>query len=175
MIALIVGDFGAGKDTAADLIKKESLNHNHCVKFRKIKSYTTRERRYDGENTHLFCTKDEFENFTDLVAETKIGDHYYGARAPQFNPGCVNLYIVDKKGVKDILEADIDSVRVIEVVRPSWLIDVPEDRKNREAPLNDFKIKADYRIINDGDMQKLKTSALDCFNYLVTEFKKSLL
>ena len=176
MIVLIVGDFGVGKDTVADLLLKNSLNYHDCVKFQKILSYTTREPRYDGERTHLFCSKRDFLTFNDLVAQTKIGDNYYGARESQFDKKIVNLYCVDNKGVYDIVSSGIDDYLIVEVVRPKWLIDLPEDRLNRERD-DKFKhllVSIDYRIMNDGDMEKLKASALECFNYIVKEIKKSL-
>ena len=175
MIVLIVGDFGVGKDTVADLLLKESLRHHDCVKFQKICSYTTREPRYDGEKTHLFCSKRDFLTFNDLVAQTKIGDNYYGARESQFDKKIVNLYCVDEKGVNDIVNANMDDYIIVEVIRPKWLIDVPIDRLNRNRH-NEEKMIAtiDYRVMNDGDMEKLKASVLECFNYIVKEIKKSL-
>lgn len=175
MIVLIVGDFGVGKDTVADLLLKNSLNHHDCVKFQKILSYTTREPRYDGERTHLFCSKRDFLTFNDLVAQTKIGDNYYGARESQFDKEIVNLYCVDEKGVNDIVDADIDDYIVVEVIRPKWLVDIPIDRLNRDRHNKERMIATiDYRVMNDGDMEKLKASVLECFNYIVKEIKKSL-
>lgn len=173
MITLIVGDFCTGKDLVADLLVKESLQHNDCEKFVKIKSYTTRDPRYDGEDTHLFCTKDEFLSFNDVVAQTQIGDHFYGTRQSQFKTSKVNLYCIDDKGVADIMASDIDEVFIIEVVRPVWLRDCPQDRLNRKRHNEPYEYTADYRIINDGSMQKLEASVLDCFNYLM-KVKKSL-
>ena len=173
MICLIVGDFGVGKDTVANLLKKISLERNDCVKTNKILSYTTRPPRYKGEDTHLFCTERQFLTFNDLIAQTVIDDHYYGARSSQFDKNKLNLYCVDSKGVHDVIKSEIDDVFVIEVIRPKWLINLPDDRINRRR-YSSYTYKADYRIMNDGDMEKLKASVAECYNFILKEMKKSL-
>lgn len=174
MIVLIVGDFGVGKDTVADLLLKESLRYHDCERFVKILSYATREPRYDGEKTHTFCSVEEFLKFNDLIASTQIEDHYYGTRASQFDTNKVNLYCVDDKGVKDVIEADIDDILVVEVIRPKWLIDLPEDRLKRKRHNDPYPYPVDYRVMNDGDMYKLEASTLECFNFIIKEVKKTL-
>lgn len=174
MIALIVGDFGVGKDTVADLLVQESLRHNDCVKFEKIKSYTTREPRYEGEDTHIFISKNDFLAFDDILAQTKIDDNFYGTRYSQFDSNKLNLYCVDDKGVKDVVEANFDDYLIIEVVRPKWLINVPKERLERKRHSEPYHYGIDYRIMNDSDMRKLEASTLECFNFLIKEMKKSL-
>lgn len=174
MIVLIVGDFGVGKDTVADLLIKESLRRHDCVKFQKILSYTTRSPRFEGENTHMFCSKEDFFSFNDILASTEIDNQYYGTRKSQFDKNKVNLYCVDDKGVKDVLESDMNNVIVVEVVRPKWLINVSEERLNRKRSFEPYNYSFDYRIMNDGDMLKLEASVLECFNFIVKEVKKNL-
>lgn len=175
MIVLIVGDFGVGKDTVADMIIKESLRYNDCEKFQKILSYCTREPRYEGENTHIFVTKEEFLQYNDFIAYTVIDGKYYGARKSQFDPSKVNLYCVDGKGVNDVLHSHIhDDIFVVEVIRPKWLIDFPKERLSRNRHFDHNSYKSDYRIINDGDLVKLESSVKACFDFLMKEVKKSL-
>lgn len=176
MICLIVGDFGVGKDTVADFLMDMFSEKGNSIKAQKILSYSTRNPRFDGEDTHIFCTKEEFEGFNDIIAQTKIGGNYYGARASQFDKDKINLYCVDEKGVNDIVNANIDDWVVIEVVRPKWLIDLPEDRLNRKRDENfeGLITGIDFRIMNDGDIEKLKILTLECYNFLLREMKKSL-
>ena len=173
MICLIVGDFCTGKDLVADTLMKINNSKHDCVRFRKILSYTTREPRYKNERTHIFCTKEEFDSFDDIIASTQIGDNFYGARESQFEFDSVNLYCVDDKGVQDIIDADIDDVYVIQVIRPKWLRNCPKDRLNRVRHNESIKYKYDYRIINDGDKRKLEASVNDCFEAII-KMKKSL-
>ena len=179
MIALIVGDFCVGKDLVANLLLKKSLQHHDCEKFEKIKSYTTREPRYEGEDTHIFCTMDDYYNYSNIfnagciVAETQINNNYYFTIESQFDPNKVSLYVVDDKGIQDVVGAEIDDVYIIEVVRPVWLRDCPKERLNRDRQSQPYEYKFDYRIINDGSMEKLEASVLECFNALL-KVKKSL-
>ena len=164
MIVLIVGDFAVGKDTVADYFVELMDKNDFCVE--KIKSYTTREPRFTGEDTHIFCSKEEFLSFKDLVAETKIDEQYYGTRASQFNENKINFYCVDDKGVKDIESSGIDDTFIVEVVRPKWLINASDERLNRKRHYGKYKYNADYRIINDGDLDKLKKSVFECFTFM---------
>lgn len=176
MIVLIIGDFGVGKDTVADLLVKESLRRHDCVKFQKVISYTTRKPRFEGEETHLFCSKEIFNGFDDLVAQSRIENDYYGARKTQFHKNKVNLYCVDRKGANDIIKSSIDDYLIVEVIRPKWLINLPSYRLNRVRYKNPVKLfdDIDYRIMNDGDMQKLEASVLECFHFIIKEMKKNL-
>ena len=173
MICLIVGDFCVGKDLVADYMIELSDKFNDLVP-RKIKSYTTRSPRYKGEDTHEFCTRKEFEDFNDLIAFTVIGDEYYGARLSQFDPDFLNIYVVDSKGVEDILLNDDinDPIYVVEVIRPSWLNNCPKERLNRERSLKG-KYKFDYRIINDGDKDLLKSKTFECLKVMLPILENS--
>lgn len=176
MIVLITGDFCTGKDLTADMLVQQSHLIHDCEKFKKIQSYTTRKPRYEGERTHTFCTVEQYKDFLEkgqIIAETKINDNYYFTIKSQFDDKKINLYVIDDKGIKDVVESDIDDVYIIEVIRPVWLRDCPEGRLNRDRQSEPYKFTSDYRIINDGDIEKLKASVLACFNNII-KVKKSL-
>lgn len=160
MIILVTGDFCVGKDTVADILV-DKLDAN------KILSYTTRKPRYEGEDTHEFCTRQEFEQFDDVVAFTEIGGALYGSRRSQFIDDEINIYVVDHKGVVDMLDGDLgDDVFVLEVVRPSWLIECPAQRSDRDRKYDVKPTRIDYRLINDGDMEKLYRDCTEFLAYL---------
>ena len=174
MIVLIVGDFCVGKDTVCDnLVGMWTHNYvtNNADKPESVKilSYATRPPRYEGENTHEFCSREEFLNFDDLVAQTKIGDEYYGTRRVQFDNNKINFYVVDGKGVIDILDSHIDDTFVVEVVRPNWLINCPQKRQDRERHF-DVEYPFDYRIINDGDLNKLERLCSECLSAIIKHY-----
>lgn len=166
---LITGDFCVGKDLVADIIC------GYDAPINKILSYATRKPRYDRENTHEFCSKEEFLAFDDIIAQTQIGGEYYGARASQFKEDMINIYVVDNKGVVDIMESDLHHVAVVEVVRPVWLRNCPQDRQQRERTHEDQPISVDYRIVNDGDLLRLKSICEECFVYLMKMYKHTFL
>ena len=129
MIILITGDFGVGKDTFADML----LNY-FGEEATKILSYTTRAPRYDGEDTHIFVSEEEWNNIKqndNIIAETWIDNSYYGTIEEQFD-NKYNIYVVDDIGVRDVLNANIDKVFIAEIVRPKWCMDIDTDRLSRK-------------------------------------------
>ena len=172
MICLIVGDFCVGKDLVADYMV-QSCNDMFDITARKVKSYTTRLPRYEGEDTHEFCTREEFEDFDDLLATTVIGDEYYGARLCQFDPDFLNVYVVDSNGVKDMLASDVnDPIYVVQIIRPSWLNDCPKSRTERHRE-SESEYKFDYRIINDGDKNSVLVKTIECLKVMLPILENS--
>lgn len=179
LIVLIVGDFCVGKDVVCDMMC-DYIGYNpkyDDFTVNKIQSYTTRAPRFEGESTHTFCTKDEFNDFDDIIAMTIINDEFYGARASQFNLDDKNhfdVYVVDPKGVYDIVHSgiDADSIHTVEVVRPKWLRDCPKERLDRKSDFNitpiDYNVS--YRIINDGDLAKLRRLVEECIDFLCKKY-----
>lgn len=87
---LIVGRSGAGKDYLVEKLVDMGLT--------KVKSYTTRPKRSDNEDSHTFITEEEAAEYTDRVVETKIGEVTYFATREQveesdlytINPAVIN-------------------------------------------------------------------------------------
>ena len=81
MIVLITGDFGVGKDTFADM-----LNEDFGEESVKIQSYTTREKRYNTEDTHIFVDK-----FINILQKLTINIQLISENV---NPKTVNIFII---------------------------------------------------------------------------------
>ena len=109
LIIAIVGESGSGKDKLADYINKKFGVY-------KIKSYTTRPKRSEDEDTHKFVTQEEF-NQQDLIAWTKFGDYEYGASLNDFRDE--NLYVVDEHGLNLLKRAEIADLVVVKSIRVS--------------------------------------------------------
>lgn len=90
-VYLIVGASGSGKDTLT-----QKLSEQYDMKA--VKSYTTRHPRYEGEDTHIFVSQEEFDQLKDIVAYTEFHGHRYCATAEQID-NC-DLYVIDPKGVE---------------------------------------------------------------------------
>lgn len=133
MLILIVGDFGVGKDTIADMFV-EYLGEEAV----KIKSWTTRPPRYEGEDTHLFLEEGDLSHNEDIVAFCTIGGYYYWTEANQFDQKKYEFYIIDKDSVPQVLENYINPIFIIEIKRPDYLIDVDESRLNRVRIDDDY-------------------------------------
>ena len=92
---LILGRSGSGKDALRLLLEKRGLTF--------VKSATTREPRFEGEDTHIFVDrKTAEEEFKTAVATTEInGELYYGTRESLL---AADAYITDPNGMFELLE-----------------------------------------------------------------------
>lgn len=96
---LIVGRSGSGKTYLAEALAK---HYNGKI----LESYTTRPKREPNEKGHIFVDKEAYlkakaENI--IIAETLFADNYYWATTEQIND--TDFYVIDPKGVEDVLNA----------------------------------------------------------------------
>lgn len=166
MIVCIVGDFGVGKDTFADMMLK------YLPESQKILSYTTRPPRFPTEETHIFKTFDAISQYfiddvhlevpNDWVAYTIIDKNVYWTQKDQFDKP-FNIYVIDDVGLEQVLNANIDDVYVIHITRPrdKILLNVSEDRINRQTMKErfDYKDNIDFQFCNDGTLGELEEAA----------------
>ena len=97
MKTLIVGRTGSGKNTLQNILIKE-------YGWKGVKSYSTRKPRSEGEDTHIFISKEEAAA---VPAEDKVAitfhkngdslDEYFATRQQVEEADC---YIIDPKGVE---------------------------------------------------------------------------
>ena len=97
MKTLIVGRTGSGKNTLQNILIKE-------YGWKAVKSYSTRKPRSEGEDTHIFISKEEAAA---VPAEDKVAitfhkngdslDEYFATRQQVEEADC---YIIDPKGVE---------------------------------------------------------------------------
>lgn len=98
-MVLIVGRSGSGKDTYAQELQRLGLAG--------VKSYTTRPRRFETEDTHIFVSREEAACMKDKVAVTHINGYEYFATKSQFKES--DFYIVDPAGCFELQKCeDID-------------------------------------------------------------------
>ena len=103
MIYLIVGRTGSGKDYLANKLVEKGL--------KAVKSYATRPPRFEGEDSHIFISKDEAATYTDKVATTQIGEFEYFATVKQVNES--DIYIIDPKGLYELTDNMPDETFVV--------------------------------------------------------------
>ena len=132
---LIMGESGSGKDAIVNIL---------CDKYeyKAIKSYTTRAKRSDNEDTHIFITKDDMDKYRDIAAYTYFnGNHYFCTKEQLYEN---DLYIIDWDGIKYLKEKvrDINFVIIY--------INVPEqDRIDRMYKRGHTQDEIISRLIND--------------------------
>ena len=141
---LIVGQSGSGKSTIADKLEKK-------YGLKQVLSYTTREPRYEGEDTHEFISEEEFDELTDIVAFTEFNGHRYCATSEKLD-GC-DTYIIDPAGV--------DTLRCYYHTKPLKIIYIKVT-----APLRYERMKERA----SGELMERVESALERIGYDAHEF-----
>ncbi len=133
---LIVGKSGSGKDTLIN----NMVEHG----FKKVLSYTTRDKRKNEHNTHTFVTSEEFSKLIyELVAYSEFNEYQYGATETQVEEN--DILTVDPDGIEYFAEYyKGDKQPIIIYINAS-----PRKRFWRMLKRGDGPIKALKRILND--------------------------
>lgn len=109
VLMLIVGKTASGKDSLANkLCERTSL--------KAITSYTTRPRRENEGNTHIFTTEEEYEQMQSegkVAAYTQISGYHYWTTINQLYEN--DIYIIDYKGIQTLRELNLPNIRFVTV------------------------------------------------------------
>lgn len=110
---------------------KDSLVNKLCERtgLKQIISYTTRPRRVNEDNTHIFVGEDDFEQMYEsgiIAAFTQIGEYKYWTTIDQLEDA--DIYIIDYIGLKTLRELDLSDIRLVSVY-----INVPDDIREYRA------------------------------------------
>ena len=107
-LVLLVGKSGSGKNYIINSLKDKGYN------IKDVKSRTTREPRYKGEDTHIFVDESKYVKdklFNTIIAYTFFnGNHYYTLSKDL--EGC-NIYIIDPDGVLSFKNYEIRDIIVV--------------------------------------------------------------
>jgi guanylate kinase len=163
-LVALVGASGSGK-TAASLFLKDKIG------WGVVTSYTTRPMR-EGEadgREHIFVTADRMPPKERMCAYTKFGGYDYWAEWDQIKDGGCTAYVIDEKGLADLMghEQSPFPFRMVAVrITRKDLPGIDEARKQRDKerirlPESLF----DYTIDNDGTLEefyeKIRETAKD--------------
>jgi guanylate kinase len=153
---LLTGMSCSGKDSLTTLLEHDE--------YKILKSYTTRPRRQNEGDTHIFITKDKVDQYKDdMIAYTKIGEYQYFATKQQLLDS--DIYTIDPEGVKYLKSKvkDIDFIvvyiNVSEEERKDRALHIRKDNieeiekrfKAEKKQFDEFKFNAefDYSICNN--------------------------
>lgn len=122
VLICLMGRTASGKDTLANkLCERTGL--------RQIISYTTRERRTNEGDTHIFISDDEYqelENSGQIAAFTQIGPYKYCCTINQLYEN--DIYVIDPVGVQHLCELNLPNLRLVTVY-----VNTPDDLRKERA------------------------------------------
>ena len=122
VLICLMGRTASGKDTLANrLCERTGL--------RQIISYTTRERRTNEGDTHIFISDEEYqalENSGRIAAFTQIGPYKYCCTIDQLYEN--DIYVIDPMGVKHLQELNLPNLRLVTVY-----VNVPDEIRKERA------------------------------------------
>lgn len=158
VLLCIMGKTASGKDSLVNtLCQRTGLTA--------ITSYTTRPRRNNEGDTHIFSTKEEYEQMKtngNVAAYTEIAGNIYWTTIDQLYEHSV--YIIDPKGVSTLQQLNMPNLRLVTVY-----INTPDDIR-KERALNkrgDDKLTFLKRDIAERDQFKAMLRSAD-FDYAVS-------
>ena len=144
-LILIVGRTGSGKS---------SLVNKVCERtgLKQLISHTTRPRRNNEDNDHIFVTKEDYfeaKASGNIVAETEIAGNYYYATKEQLYEA--DFYTIDPQGIEVLLSMNLPNIRFVTVyiscpdaLRETRAVDSRGDNKVTYRT-RDFAERAQFR------------------------------
>lgn len=149
-LLLIIGKTSSGKSS---LIKKLCERTG----LKQLISQTTRPRRNDDDNDHIFVSVDDYirakEN-GEIVAETEIANNYYYATKEQLYEA--DLYTIDPQGRDMLLSMNLPNIKFITVY-----ISCPDDLRMERAINQRGDNKSTYRTRDFSERQQFRKFIAD--------------
>lgn len=122
VLICLMGRTASGKDTLANkLCERAGL--------RQIISYTTRERRVNEGDTHIFISDEEYQSLEDsgqIAAFTQIGPYKYCCTINQLYEN--DVYVIDPLGVQHLRDLDLPNLRLVTIY-----VNTPDDIRKERA------------------------------------------
>lgn len=125
---------------------KDSLVNKLCerTKLKSITSYTTRPRRENEGDTHIFVNEDDYNQMYQdgiVAAFTQIGQYKYWTTIDQLENA--DIYIIDYEGVKTLRELNLENIRLVTI-----FINTPDDIREERALNKRKDDKMNFRTRN---------------------------
>lgn len=158
VLLCVMGRSASGKDTLVQkLCERAGL--------KQIISYTTRERRVNEGDTHIFITDEEYEQLNSdgkIAAFTQIGQHRYCCTIDQLYEN--DVYVIDPIGVKHLRELNLPNIRLVTV-----FINVSDDVREERALNKRGDDKAKWRSRNFAEREQFREMLKNAdFDYAVS-------
>ena len=122
VLLCLMGRTASGKDTLASKLCERTG-------MRQIISYTTRERRVNEGNTHIFISDAEYnelEQSGQIAAFTQIGPFKYCCTIDQLYEN--DIYVIDPVGVQNLRALNLPNLRLVTIY-----VNTPDDVRKERA------------------------------------------
>jgi guanylate kinase len=122
VLLCLMGKTASGKDTLANKLCERSG-------LRQVISYTTRERRVNEGDTHIFISDEEYQNLEysgQIAAFTQIGPYKYCCTINQLYEN--DIYVIDPVGVQHLRELNLPNLRLVTIY-----VNTPDDLRKERA------------------------------------------
>lgn len=161
VLLCLIGKTASGKDLLANkLCERTGL--------KKLISYTTRERRVNEGETHIFSTDADYEQIQSegrIAAFTQIGTYKYWATIEQLYEN--DCYIIDFLGYKKLRELNLPDLRLVSV-----FINTPDELREDRALNQRGDDKAKWRARNFAEREQFREMLKNAdFDYSVSNIE----
>lgn len=124
VLMCVMAESAAGKDKLVN----ELCNRNHLTQ---LISYTTRARRANEDDTHIFVDEETYQQMKDdnnIAAYTYINGNHYWSTINQLYES--DFYVIDPRGIESLKALNFPNLHLVTVY-----INVPEDVRKERAKL----------------------------------------
>lgn len=158
VLLCVLGRTACGKDTLVDkLCERTGLNA--------IISYTTRPRRENEGNTHIFTTKEAYEQMQaegNVAAYTEIAGNLYWTTVDQLYEN--DVYIIDYDGLKTLKALNLPNLRLVSV-----FVNTPDAIREERALSVRKDDKKKFRVRDYAEAQQFREMLKNAdFDYAVS-------
>lgn len=181
-LLLLIGPSGSGKTTIANRLEEK-------YGLTQIRSYTTRPKRSEAEDSHTFITEEEFMILKNLMAYTEYNGYRYCATLRQIED--CDIYVVDVPGVRTLIKNYKGNKKIIAVclkVDEQVALDRMEQRgdsmfqRYQRLKTDDkefdgyiahvaYEVGAEYTYIIDNNKNNIDDSVDEIYNIIQKESK----
>ena len=161
VLLCLLGKTGSGKDLLANKLHERAG-------LKQLISYTTRERRVDEGDTHIFISDEEYQALEDsgqIAAFTQIGQYKYCCTIKQLYEN--DLYIIDYRGIQHLRGLNLPNLRWVTVV-----INVPDDMREQRSLEQRKDDKAKFRARSFAEREQFREMLKNAdFDYSVNNIE----
>lgn len=122
VLLCVMAESSAGKDTLVNKLC-EITGYNQLI------SYTTRPRRTNEGDTHIFVTDEDYQKMFEegrVAAYTEINGYKYWSTIDQLY--LMDIYVIDPFGIETLKQLNLPNLKIVSVY-----INVPEEIRQQRA------------------------------------------